>query len=41
MLCKAQSPETDKRPNPRFENVKSYPALVLNEVFEWVLALLL
>jgi phage anti-repressor protein len=32
-LCKARGIEMDKIPDPRFGNVKMYPASVLNEVF--------
>jgi phage anti-repressor protein len=33
-LCKARGIETDKIPDPRFGEVKMYPAPVLDEVFE-------
>jgi hypothetical protein len=33
-LCKARGIKTDKIPDPRFGEVKIYPASVLDEVFE-------
>ncbi|MDR2813772.1 MAG: antA/AntB antirepressor family protein [Prevotellaceae bacterium] len=34
LLCKARGIPTDKTPDPRFGNVNTYPASVLDEVFE-------
>jgi phage anti-repressor protein len=38
-LCKARGIETDRIPDPRFGEVKMYPATVLDEVFEQSLTL--